>query len=278
MDKILLALDGTHLNSHALDFACWLGTLTGSKITGVFLTDSAAEQRLAIAGKGNVLYGDGWVYKCSKADRKKGIIEKNISIFKATCEKNGNRCNVHNDDGDPAKEIIIESRYADILIIEAGTCFSKKFDGIPTGLVKKVLTEAECPVIIAPETFDAIDEIIFTYDGSKSSMFAIKQFCYLFPALDDKKVSLVQVVEDDPATEDERQRLSQWLSSHYSSIGYISLLGDAENELVTLLVKKKNVFVVMGAYGRNSFSQYFKHSRAECLIETVSQAMFIAHR
>ena len=199
-------------------------------------------------------------------------------LFRETCEKSALRYAIHRDQGDPAKEIIAESRYADIIITDAGISLSENFDGIPSALVKKLLTAAECPVIIAPESFEGIDEIIFTCDGSKSSLFAIKQFCYLFPQLDGKKVSLVQVDEDGVGTDKERQCLKEWLSSHYSSIGYVTLPGDAEIELMAYLLKKKNAIVVMGAYGRTAFSQYFRHSHAECLIETNNHSIFIAHR
>jgi len=43
------------------------------------------------------------------------------------------------------------------------------------------------------------------------------------------------------------------------------------------LFKRKNMFLVMGAYGRNALSQFFKRSHADLLIETVTQPIFIAH-
>lgn len=46
MEKILLAIDAVNPDTNGLDFACYLGRLTRSKITGVFLENLVAEERL----------------------------------------------------------------------------------------------------------------------------------------------------------------------------------------------------------------------------------------
>lgn len=276
MEKILLAVDGTMLHTPALDFACWLGGLSHSKITGVFLENLAAEENLVVQDAGQA--GISWQVDkgCDAYAKKNLLIEKNIDFFKQACERRATQYAVHRDGGDPAREIVLESRYADLLVIDAATSFNKRFEGTPTAFVKDVLADAECPVIIAPEHFEGIEEIVFTCDGSKSSMFAIKQFCYLLPKLDEKKVTLLKIKNHAHTVYGEAS-LKEWLSSHYASIGFETLEGDTETELLGCLLKKKNVFIVMGAYGRNMLSRFFKHSRAEIVIKTVTQAIFIAH-
>jgi hypothetical protein len=73
------------------------------------------------------------------------------------------------------------------------TSFNKRYDGTPTELVKEILKETECHVIISPASFDGIAELIFAYDGSKSAAFAIKQFTYLFPEFTDRKAIVLRV-------------------------------------------------------------------------------------
>jgi hypothetical protein len=41
MEKILLAMEGFRQNTYAIDFACYLAKLTGSRLTGVFLEGNA---------------------------------------------------------------------------------------------------------------------------------------------------------------------------------------------------------------------------------------------
>ncbi|MES1224293.1 MAG: universal stress protein, partial [Bacteroidota bacterium] len=278
MEKILLALDAVNLNTGALDFASYLAAITKSKITGVFLENLADSKHFAA----HEMAGNN--YSAWQTDRggesylaKRKQINDNISFFKDACERRSVRCSVHPDSGEPAEEIIRESRYADLLVIDPETSFREKFEGTPTAFVKDVLKDIECPVVLAPETFEGIDEIIFTYNGSKSSMFAIKQFSYLFPQFDEKKVSLLQVDEEGRELVEERENLKEWLSSHYSSVGFTTLIGDAETELLGHLLKKENAFIVMGAYGRSAVSEIFKHNPADRLVKALNQAIFIAH-
>jgi nucleotide-binding universal stress UspA family protein len=278
MEKILLAIDAKNLDMPALDFACFIGRLTNSKITGIFLENLAANETPVlkkIQATGSV----EWEKDETSADYrdKKKIIEKNISLFKEACEKRAIRCSVHNDGGLPADEIIKESRYADLVIADAATSFHKTYEGTPTEFVKDILQKSECPVIIAPESFDGIDEIVFTYDNSKSSVFAIKQFTFLLPELGDRRTIILQVNETQAWTDKDKNNFREWLQNHYSAIDFEILDGNIDDKLFDYLFKRKNVFIVMGAYGRNAVSRFFRKSHADRLIKTITQPIFIAH-
>jgi len=279
MEKIILAIDGTNLNSQALDFACYLGTLTRASVTGVFLENLVANERPVLKETNGAAFIDWEVDKDSEAyKRKMATIDNNICLFKQQCDKRGVRFCIRRDEGYPEKDIIEETRYADVLIVDAETSFNKRFEGTPGDFVRDVLRESECPVIIAPETFDGINEIVFAYDASKSSVFAIKQFTYLFPQLEDLKVTVLHVNENGGVPGMEKKRFQEWISGHYSEIHFEELIGNPESELFAYLLPKKNVMVVTGAYGRRSLSLFFKHSHADLLIKTITQAIFIAHR
>lgn len=148
---------------------------------------------------------------------------------------------------------------------------------MPTEFEKDILKEAECPVIVAPQNFDGVDEIIFAYNSSKSAAFAIKQFTYLFPEFDDRKITVLQVNKEGEWADHDKYNLREWLQNRYSAIGFEAVKGDAEDKLFDYLLKRKNAFVVMGAYGRNSVSRFFKPSHADLLIKTITQPIFISH-
>jgi hypothetical protein len=146
-----------------------------------------------------------------------------------------------------------------------------------TDFVKDILKKSECPVIIAPERFEGIDEIIFTYNGTASAAFAIKQSTYLFPELYNEKVTIIQVNEKGEWVNRDKYNFAKWLKDHYTNLYFEALKGNADTKLFKYLFKRKNIFLVMGAYGRNALSQFFKHSLADLLIKTVTQPIFIAH-
>ncbi len=278
MEKILLAIDAINPDKNSLEFACYLAHLTKSKLTGVFLENLLSEERPVLKQVQGMASMD-WVVdqKSDEYNAKLELIEKNISLFKDACIDRGVNYSLHRDRGLPARELTGESRFADLVVVDAQTSFNKRYEGSPTEFVKDILKNAECPVIIAPGSFKLIDEIIFTYNGSPSSVFAIKQFTYLFPQLNNKKITILQVNDAGEWKDPDKYKFKEWLKEHYTDLHFEELKGDTDARLFDCLLNRENVFFVMGAYGRNSLSQFFKRSHADLLIKTVTQPIFIAH-
>ncbi len=276
--KILLGIDAINPDKNALDFACYLGRLTNSKVTGVFLENLEAEERPVVKQMQGITYLDWDVDETSGEHISKvKLVEKNIASFKESCLNRGLDCNLHRDRGVPVLEMVEESRFADLLVIDAETSFNKTYEGIPTEFVKDILRKTECAVVVAPYNFEAIDEIIFTYDGSASSLFAIKQFTYLFPKLSNTKTSVLQINSNGEWHNREKYKLKEWLKEHYKNFQFEVYKGSNNAAMFDYVFSRKNIFLVMGAYSRNTLSQFFKHSGADQLMRTMSQPIFIAH-
>jgi hypothetical protein len=279
MEKILLAIDAYNPDKNAIEFACYLGRLTKSKITGTFLENVTAGQKVVLQNGSETVNEDQdaddyWIQNLARIER----IEKNIRFFRQKCAAEEVLCRVHRDRGFPATELIEESRFADLIVIDSGFSMNTHSEGSPTDFVNDILKNAECPVVLAPENFNGINEIIIAYNGSASSVFALKQFTYLFPELGDKKITAVQVNETGRWEEEGKHNFSEWLRIHYKNVHFEALKGDTERALFDYLVKRKGVLLVMGAYGRNALSQFLKHSRAELLIKNLTQPIFITHK
>ena len=278
MEKIIIGIDARQINTKALYFACYIANLTHSKITGIFLENQAEEDVPVV----KQLYGMPYVETIVAADIpensvKRKLCEQNIRLFREVCDSKGVSCSVHRDKGVPATEIIAESRFADLLIADTDLSFKEKQEKAPSAFLKEVLAKRECPVVIAPSDFYGIDEILFAYDGNASSLFAIKQFTYLFPELDGKKITVMEVGEKGDLPVTEKKKIRELLQMHYSNIGFQLLQGKASDELFAYLMGKKNVLVVMGAFGRNMLSAFFRPSTAELLVQTIDLPIFIAH-
>jgi hypothetical protein len=278
MEKILLAIDSRKIDMDALNFACYIAKLTNSRLTGVFLENTQFEKERVlkevntlkpVSGATNVL--------TPELHNRHQQTDSTIQHFKSACEKKFTGYNLHRDRGVPVAEIINESRYADLIIADSTTSFGRKMESRPTTFIRDILKDAECPIIIAPKTFTEIDQLIFTYDGSRSAAFAIKQFTYLFPELDDRKVTVLQANKDGEWTGADKYHLKEWLQNRYSAIGFKALKGDPDEQLFDYLFTQKNAFVVMGAYGRNNLSNIFKPSQADILIQKIPHPIFISH-
>ncbi|MCP9753154.1 universal stress protein [Ferruginibacter sp. HRS2-29] len=278
MEKILLAMDATNPNKNALEFACYLARLTGSVVTGVFLEDQESEEHAVMKRAYGMSYVD-WVVDEDNPQHlsKMATIENNIEWFKRGCISREVGFKVHRDRAMPLKEMIGESRFADLIVMDAETNFRHSYQGTPSDFTREVLHNAECPVVIAPEDFNAIEEIVFTYNGTASSVFAIKQFTYLFPQFQLKKVTVLQINETGTWNDVDKYNFGEWLSDHYTSFEFIARKDNSVNGLFKYVFPQKNSFLVMGAYGRTQLSQFFKDSHADRLIRTMSQPVFITH-
>lgn len=277
MQKILIAINGEELNEQALNFACAIARIKASPLTGIFLENLVENEQLIwkVTGGGN--YPEWEIDERSKALAAKAKkITANIEKFRAVCQANQVACKVHEDKSVPVREMETESRFADLLILDACMSF-KGYTGTPSDLVQQILRHAECPVIIAPESYTAINEIIFMYDGSKNAAYAIKQFAYLFPELYDKRVIVFRIAEDGIWQGHEREQMLEWLQQRYSAIGFEVQKGDVKDKMFDYLLKRENNIIVMGSYGRTALSRFFTHSDADFVINAIPRPLFISH-
>jgi hypothetical protein len=269
MEKILLIINAQQPNMASVHFACQIAKMASTRITGLFIENLFFDPR-----KGKSLDQS---YLSVNVDAPATVLadtDQSIRIFKDTCAKHRVITEVYVDQGEPIQEIVFESRYTDLLIIDPYICFYGRDEEIPSDFLKEVLQHSECPVLIAPEQFDNVEEIIFCYDGNASSVHAIKQFTELSAC----KVMVVEVDRQGQNEFDEaHRRLLAWLRSHYTDVYYQILKGDVKDELFTYLFMKQKKFVVMGAYGRSALSNLFKKSNADQVIKAIDLPLFICH-
>lgn len=161
MKNILLAIDARSLDKKSLAFSYYLAKLSQSPLTGLFLGYVEAEEQPGV----KFAYGGAYVetidtLNSSEKQYKESVCEQNIAAFKSKCQEQGLACHVVRDTEVPMESVLTESRYADLLIVEPGLFSTSPLDS-PSGFVKDLLGEAECPVIIAPYQSEDIREIVF---------------------------------------------------------------------------------------------------------------------
>ena len=277
MKKILLVLDAAHIDTDIIHFACNFATLSHSTLTGLFYGNYEEEAPEVLMEFG-APYIEEPPVQSPGPNISQQQLEDHITLFKKTCAVRGIRCQVQfNNDSYGAEYIIEESRFADLLIIKATASRETRSKETPTPFVKDVLAASECPVLIAPVNLPEIKEVIFAYDGSRSAVFAIKQFTYLFPEFADKKAVVLEVNKDEESPVTEQEHLGKWLRLHYASIGFQTLQGKATEELFAYLHDRQHTIVVMGSYGRNGLSELIKPATASPLLKAINLPFFITH-
>ncbi|ANH80833.1 hypothetical protein A8C56_07425 [Niabella ginsenosidivorans] len=277
MKNILFITNAVSMNWKVLDFACFIAGAAHSSLKGIFVEVATVSKTYILESDdeppcGDILGGSDIMGFETRQGRK----DTNIQRFKEYCEKKNIPCSTLCVEGEPMKAVLVESRFADLIIAGAATSAEENRNQFPAEFMKRLLQKAECPLIIAPDHLNDIDEIIFAYDGSASSVFATRQFAQLMPFFEDKKIFVVQV--GNASGIKYKRQISDLLRGYYSQIGYKVIDGsDPSYELFEFLRHRDNCMVVMGAYGRAYFSRLFKNSTADPLILLLKVPIFITH-
>ena len=274
MKKILLAFDGAHFSEGAFEFARKLNELSPVELTGVFLPQ--------------IDYSNLWSYSSGMSgplfiplleDIDVVTVEKNINRFVFLCQLHGIDFKVHKDFSDFALPALKkETRFADLLILDGESFYKNVGIHEPNNYLQDALHDAECPVLIVPEKFDFPEKNILAYDGSESSVYAIKQFSYLFPEFTANNTVLVYARDDDETEFPDELFIEELCGRHFPDFTLFKLGINPQKYFALWSGEKKGALLVSGAYGRSSFSQVFKKSFVSDIIREHNLPVFIAHR
>jgi hypothetical protein len=279
MNRILLVIDQTGVHREALEFACYLSCLTKSKLTALFLGDQKAQLSPQV-GRKNLCSSHKIKEPLQNIDiLETSELEERKVEFNRFVRNHSVCCNPDLKEVKTPEDILLETRFSDLILINGDTTFSDDNYSIPSDLVTFLLKKTECPVLITPLVFREISEIVFAYDGSPSSAYAIKEFTHLFPQFHDKKAVFLQVNEHLSSSQIAHEaEITEYLKMHYLHFQYQVLRGSPEDELFSYFLTRTNLLVVMGAFGKSIIQSMFQRSTADLLLKTTSLPIFITHK
>jgi nucleotide-binding universal stress UspA family protein len=273
MKKILLTFDGTQFSEAAFEFVRQLNKVQSVLVTGIFVPQLS--------------YSNLWSYATGVAgpeyiplveEEYSEAVEANIQRFQQLCQQNKIAYTVHKDFFDFAlPEIRKESRFADLLIIASESFYRGILGADANEYIKDVLHSTECPVFVVPEKFNCPQRNILAYDGSGSSVYAIKQYAYLFPELCRNETLLIYFSEEEVAIP-EKHRIEELVQQHFKQLSFLNLKIDPRKQLATWLNEIKDAVLVCGSFGRPFLSEIFKKSFVSEVIFEHKLPVFIAHR
>ncbi len=273
MKKILLAFDGTHFSTGAFEFARQLNELEPVLVTGAFLPQALAANLWSYA---DGMSGPMFIPLVEGRDTE--VMQENIAKFETLCQKHGIEYRVHEDLFDFAlPELKQETRFADVLII-GSEVFYENLGGKLNEYLQDVLHGSECPVLVVPEKYDFPETIILSYDGSESSVYAIKQFAYLFPELSKKPTLLVYAHEDGKNEFPKQSNIEELAARHYSDLTLMKLDMPPKKYFGTWMENRRSALLVSGSFGRSGVSQLIKKSFISDVIADHRLPVFTTHR
>jgi hypothetical protein len=274
MKKILLALDGSHFPSGAFELAAEWYRKEPLLITGVFLSPIDVSKIVTYTGLEAVP-----VMPAVMEGEYGEEVAQNIRLFEEKCLSEGLEYRIHNDsDNLPLASLIQESRFADLILLSRESFFANINKDQPNEYMQELLKKSECPVLLIPDQYETPDRILLLYDGEASSVFALKQFAYLFPELTTLPTTLLKVSKKPEEALPNEQSIGELAARHFSDLTLYDMSLEDKAQLTNWLTEEESSWVVMGAYGRSLFSTLFKKSFADELINHVRLPLFITHQ
>lgn len=277
MKKISIPFDGSHFSEGAFQFANNLNNSEPVLLAGLFLPEISYPGMYGFTGWG-VLEIPALI-SLLETDTDE-IIEANIKRFRELCIKHGIEHRIHKGTEDfGLAQLQKESRYSDLLIIGSQLFYNYNTDKNETEqYLTKLLHHSECPVLIVPEKYEFPKNIILAYDGSSSSVYAIKQFAYLFPTLCKKSALLVYAESEENNQIPDLQYIEELAARHFSDLNISVLEAEPAKYFDTWVDNGQAPLLVTGAYDRTALSQFLKESFAEKFISAHKIPLFVAHR
>lgn len=276
MKKILAVFDGVNYSNHTASFGIDLARQTDSLLVGVFLHDLTYSR---------FVYTYAWdvptqyYYGFQEIEEEENLkIKSNSEFFRKQCEKAGIKHKLHLDNGVPIQELLKECAFADLLLIDTTTSFLKIGDNTPSIFLKDLLSEAKIPVMILPDMEQPVNRAIIAYDGSDSSVYALKMYSYLFPEWGNLPTNIVTVNHSTSNHIPKNRDLKDLADLHFRNITYSVFNGEPETELTKFVKKHPDSIVVMGSYARSTWSRMFHASVSNKILKEVKSTLFIAHQ
>lgn len=273
MKKILLAFNGTQFSEGAFEFVRRLNELAPILVTGLFLP------QLTQSGLWSYATAMNGVTYIPLPEEDTDAVQKNIELFERKCQANGIFYRVHKDYYDFAlPELKKETRFADLLIVSSEKFFNSFGHSDVDPAMEDTLHLAECPIVVVPEQFSFPTRNILAYDGSESSVYAIKMFAYLFPQLCSNETLLVYTNhEADPSLPSE-EYIEELATQHFPNLELSKVSLQPKKYFAQWVSTNSNALLVSGAFGRSPLSQLFKKSFVADIITGQKLPVFIAHR
>jgi nucleotide-binding universal stress UspA family protein len=269
MKKIIAAFDALKLSASTKDYTIDLAKEIPATITGIFIENQTEH----IDGTIRTIGEKKKLNAGHQKDRKEVL-----KTFETSCRDAHVNYTLNRDHQLPIHELLNESIYADLLVINVNETFTPYPQAPPTRFIRQLLAETQCPVFVVPDNYSHVEKVVLLYDGSPSSVYAIKVFNYLFKNQKSPEVEVITVMEHEEDGHMANGKLiREFMNRHYPQATYTMLKGQPEDTISEYISKLKgNALVVMGGYQRSSVLKSFKVTVTDTLMRKLKFQLFIA--
>lgn len=277
MKKIIVAFDGLKFSDDALQYALMIAKSTPAHLVGISL-ESMLYNSVAPYEILHQYTGNDETDRIIQADA--ACRDASIEYFESACKNEGITCTVHRDRNFAMDDLLRESVYADLLVIDSRETMAVHREEAPTDFTRRMLPEVQCPVFLVNEQFADVDKVIMLFDGSPAAVQAVKLFNYTMPALNLLPLEILTVNATYAGNHTpDNHLMREFMKRHHPHARYTVLQGPVGETIVDYLKHQPcNTLTVLGDYQHGGLYRLFHDTLADKLIRQVKCPLFIAHR
>ena len=160
MKKFLAVFDGYKMSKSTMDYAIQLTKIADAYLVGVFLDEFIYHTYNVYKVLKTSSAPDETIKELNEKDKKKR--DAAALQFEKACSEAGLKFSIHRDKSIAIQELKHESMFADLIIINEYETFTKYKEEPPTRFMKELLSDVQCPVLVVPAAYKAIDKIVLS--------------------------------------------------------------------------------------------------------------------
>lgn len=272
MKKALLVMNGTFVSQHLMGSSVALAKSCGATLHAWFLIHDSSIGDMDYAFPNDLRLTENVLTGKSIAQEDEELLKANITLFEDACREARVPYVIEAEHYISLRKFLHHTAFADFVIADARAT-------IDQFALSDLLSEARCPILLLSAETRNIQKIFFAYDGSYSSLYAMKQFAALFPEWNNAETHVLYATEAGRKELPSEKELAGWLRLHYPRAHTRLLTGKAPEQLARFMGKDStDSVVVLGAYGRPGLSRLLHKSLADHLVQQVQAALFVVHQ
>lgn len=273
---ILVGLDGSPYSQRAVDLGLRLASQHKAMLVGLGIIDQATICKRELIPLGGDAFKDHNQDALLVEARRKA--DQLLGNFSLRCAEAQVSCKVLEEMGLPSTEIIEEAQRYDLILLGQQTYFHYPDQHWPDETLAQVVKQSPRPVLMVPDPLPEGNAIVVAYDGSLQAARALQAFeaSNLWQGND---VHVVCIQETHGAAMRHAERALDYLAFHDVKAQRHALT-TSETPAAVILQLAARIgagVLVMGAYGRPTWREFFLGSTTRSILEESTLPVFLYH-
>jgi nucleotide-binding universal stress UspA family protein len=274
--SILVGVDGSTYSTAAVELGIQWAQRSGAVLVGLGIIDAptiSKPQPVPLGGSAYKVHHDASLL--TDASHKVGQFLEHCARRCAEAEV---ACQILQDIGLPAEQILLEAQRYDLILLGQHTFFHFETQQQPDDTLHVVLKQSPRPVVAVPATLPAGHVIVVAYDGSPHAARAL-QMLQIIGLEGSQEVHVVCVDPHQEQADRCVEHAVAFLQSHHIMAHAYALATAAAPARVLLehVHQVKASLLVMGAYGRSTLREFFSGSVTRTMLQESPVPLFLYH-